>query len=464
MNQENKEVTSNKEAKEIWAQCLCIIRDNLPEGVFSTWFSPIEPYKFEGKTLTIKVPSPFYYEYIEEHFFDLLKHTLVRVIGQEAKLVYSVLMVNKDNTVTNHIGGRIKTQSPTIGFNPFVKAHQKIASQLNSSYTMDSFVEGHCNILARAAGISIAQKPGGTYNPMFIYGGSGMGKTHLVHAIGLMAEELHPDKNILYVTASKFQSQYQEASLNNKVPDFLNFYQMIDILIVDDIQDLAGKTGTQNTFFHIFNHLHQNGKQLILTSDRPPKLLQGLDQRVLGRFKWGLFAELDMPDYETRRAIICSKIAQDGLVIPEDVIDYIAENVTESVRAIEGVIISLLAQSTLTNADININLVKRVVSSTVNIVEKAITISSIQKAVCTHYNLDPNDIQTKSRKREVVQARQIAMYLARKYTKNSLTTIGEQIGNRDHATVLHACKMVTDLIEIDKSLRQSLDAIEGSLK
>lgn len=251
--------------------------------------------------------------------------------------------------------------------------------------------------------------------------------------------------------------------LANKQNDFLNFYKMIDILIVDDIQDFVGKTGTQNVFFQIFNHLHQSNKQLILTSDRSPKLLAQFEERMLSRFKWGLHAELEKPDVETRKAILRRKVAEDGLVIPEEVIDYIAKSVSESIRAIEGVVISLLAQSTLTNAEINLDLARRVVGSTVNVEEKNITIVSIQEAVCAHYHLDVNEIQTKSRKREVVQARQVAMYLARKYTKNSLSSIGEQIGRRDHATVLHACKTVMDLIDIDKDMRCSLDAIESSL-
>ncbi|MCQ2194665.1 MAG: chromosomal replication initiator protein DnaA [Paludibacteraceae bacterium] len=453
-------------AKEIWDKCLSIIKDIVPEAAFSTWFKPIVPSTYDGKALLIKVPSNFFMEYLEEHYYDILKAVLTKVLGKGFKLNYSVLVEKKnDTTVVYPSGQTTPTSHATTGFDPFSeKSHHKIDSQLNPAYTMDSFVEGKCNKLARSAGMAIAQNPGKTFNPMFVFGGSGLGKTHLVQAIGSMAEELHPEKNILYVPASKFQSQFQEAMLANKLNDFLNFYKMIDILIVDDIQDFVGKTGTQNTFFQIFNHLHQSGKQLILTSDRSPKLLAQFEERMLSRFKWGLHAELEKPDVETRKAILRRKIAEDGLTIPEDVIDYIAKSVSESIRAIEGVVISLLAQSTLTNAEINLDLARRVVGSTVNVEEKDITIFSIQEAVCAHYHLNVNDIQTKSRKREVVQARQVAMYLARKYTKNSLSSIGEQIGNRDHATVLHACKTVTDLIDIDKDMRFSLDAIESSLK
>ncbi|MCQ2218414.1 MAG: chromosomal replication initiator protein DnaA [Paludibacteraceae bacterium] len=463
MNQDNE--LASVQAKEIWGKCLSIIRDIVPETAFSTWFSPIVPLQYEDQTLLIRVPSQFFFEYIEEHYYDILKAVLTKVLGKGFRLRYSVLVENATNTTVSYEGGRTpQTSQPTQRFDPFSeKSHQKIDSQLNPAYTMDSFVEGQCNKLARSAGMAIAKEPGKTFNPMFVFGGSGLGKTHLVQAIGSMAEEMHPDKNVLYVPASKFQSQFQEATLANKLPDFINFYKMIDILIVDDIQDFVGKTGTQNTFFQIFNHLHQSGKQLILTSDRSPKLLAQFEERMLSRFKWGLHAELEKPDVETRKAILRRKIAEDGLVIPEDVIDYIAKSVSESIRAIEGVVISLLAQSTLTNAEINLDLARRVVGSTVNVEEKNITIFSIQEAVCAHYHLNVNDIQTKSRKREVVQARQVAMYLARKHTKNSLSTIGEQIGNRDHATVLHACKTITDLIDIDKDIRSSVDAIENSL-
>ncbi|MDR1729059.1 MAG: chromosomal replication initiator protein DnaA [Prevotellaceae bacterium] len=450
----------------MWSKCLGIIKDIVPEAAFSTWFQPIVPQKWENNTITIQVPSMFFYEYLEEKYFDLLKATLTRVMGKGTKLKYTVLMENTSKTTVNNDGGRISQVSANARFDPFsVQNRQKIDSQLNPNYTFESFIEGSCNKLARAAGLAIAREPGKTaFNPIFIFGESGLGKTHLIHAIGLMTEEFHPEKNILYVNANKFQIQYTDAVRNNTVNDFLNFYQMLDVLILDDIQDFAGKTGTQNTFFHIFNHLHQSGKQLVLTSDREPKLLQGLDQRILSRFKWGLHAELEIPDFQTRKTILLNKVNADGLVIPENVVNYIAETVKENVRELEGVIVSLLAQSTLTNAEINIELAQKVVGKSVNITEKAISIISIQEAVCKYYNLTIKDIQTKSRKREVVQARQIAMYLARKHTKNSLSSIGEQIGNRDHATVLHACKTITDLLDIDKGMKQSLDTIESALR
>jgi chromosomal replication initiator protein len=420
----------------LWNKCLDIIRDIVPKDAFNTWFLPIVPQKWENNTITLQVPSMFFYEYLEEKYFNLLKVTLTRVMGKGTKWKYTVLMENTGKTTVN--------------------------SQLNANYTFDSFIG---NQLARSAGLAIAKDPGKTaVNPFFIYGGSGLGKTHLANAVGLMTKELHPEKNILYVTANKFQIQYTDAVKNNTAYDFLNFYQMIDVLIIDDIQDFAGKTGTQNTFLHIFNHLRQSGKQLVLTSDRSPNLLQGLDQRILSRFKWGLHTRLETPDFETRKTILQNKVKADGLVIPEIVINYIAEKVKDNVRELEGVLISLLAQSMLTKAEINTDLAQKVISKSVNVTEKVINVMSIQEVVCEYYSMDIRHIQTKSRKREVVQARQIAMYLARKYTKNSLSSIGEQIGNRDSATVSHACKIITDLLNIDKGMRQCVDTIEKALK
>jgi chromosomal replication initiator protein len=326
-------------------------------------------------------------------------------------------------------------------------------------------IEGRSNKLARTAGISIANEPGKTiFNPLFVYGQSGVGKTHLANAIGVMTKQLHPEKRVLYVSSNTFQIQYTDAVRSNSVNDFLNFYQTIDVLIVDDIQELAGKTATQNTFFHLFNHLHQTGKQLVLTSDRSPLVLVGLEQRLLTRFKWGLSAEIEKPDFELRRAILDNKIYRDGLEIPEEVVDYIAEHVTDNVRDLEGTLVSLLAHSTLANISIDLKLTEKVVSRIVSITPKANTVEKIRDIVCAHFSLSVDAISTKSRKREVVQARQIAMYLSKQMTKNSLSSIGSLIGQRDHATVLHACKIVSDLMEIDKNFRISVREIEEKLK
>lgn len=465
----NSAINIKAEHEKVWGECLAIIKDILPPQVFDVWFVPIRPLSIEDKMLTLLLPSSYFYEMLEDRYCDLLFMVLNRVIGTGAKLNYRVMMTNSGDapTLVDQSGGRRQNagQGQTV-FNPFQGLpSKKIDSQLNHNYTFANFVEGGCNLLARSAGMTIAKQPGrNTFNPLFIYGGSGLGKTHLANAIGLEAERLNPNLNVLYVSANKFQTQYMEATRNNKSTDFLNFYQSLDVLIVDDIQDMASRTGTQNTFFHIFNHLHQAGKQLILTSDQSPNVLQGLDHRILSRFKWGLPAELVPPDFNTKKGILLNKVKAEGLLIPEDVVDYIAGAVTDNVRELEGVVSSLLAQSILINAEINLDLAQKVVGKIANTTTKVVNISKIQEVVCDYYNLEVNDIQTKSRKRVVVQARQVAMYLARKYTKNSLTAIGELIGNRDHATVLHACKTVAEQSEIDKELKQSLDSIEEKLR
>lgn len=465
----NSAINMKAEHEKVWGECLAIIKDILPPQVFDVWFVPIRPLSIEDKMLTLLLPSSYFYEMLEDRFCDLLFMVLNRVIGSGAKLNYRVMVTNSGDapTLVDQSGGRRQNagQGQTV-FNPFQGLpSKKIDSQLNHNYTFANFVEGGCNLLARSAGMTIAKQPGrNTFNPLFIYGGSGLGKTHLANAIGLEAERLNPNLNVLYVSANKFQTQYMEATRNNKSTDFLNFYQSLDVLIVDDIQDMASRTGTQNTFFHIFNHLHQAGKQLILTSDQSPNVLQGLDHRILSRFKWGLPAELVPPDFNTKKGILLNKVKAEGLLIPEDVVDYIAGAVTDNVRELEGVVSSLLAQSILINAEINLELAQKVVGKIANTTTKVVNISKIQEVVCDYYNLEVNDIQTKSRKRVVVQARQVAMYLARKYTKNSLTAIGELIGNRDHATVLHACKTVAEQSEIDKELKQSLDSIEEKLR
>lgn len=465
----NSTINMKAEHEKVWGECLAIIKDILPSQAFDVWFVPIRPLSIEDKMLTLLLPSSYFYEMLEDRYCDLLFMVLNRVIGTGAKLNYRVMMTNSGDapTLVDQSGGRRQNagQGQTV-FNPFQGLpSKKIDSQLNHNYTFANFVEGGCNLLARSAGMSIAQQPGkNAFNPMFIYGGSGLGKTHLANAIGLEAERLNPNLNVLYVSANKFQTQYMEATRNNNSTDFLNFYQSLDVLIVDDIQDMASRTGTQNTFFHIFNHLHQAGKQLILTSDQSPNVLQGLDHRILSRFKWGLSAELVPPDFNTKKGILLNKVKAEGLLIPEDVVDYIAGAVTDNVRELEGVVSSLLAQSILINAEINLDLAQKVVGKIANTTTKVVNISKIQEVVCDYYNLEVNDIQTKSRKRVVVQARQVAMYLARKYTKNSLTAIGELIGNRDHATVLHACKTVAEQSEIDKELKQSLDSIEEKLR
>lgn len=449
-----------------WNQCLEIIHDNLSESAYRTWFSPIVPLQFENNVLTLQIPSQFFYEYIEENYIDLLGKVLLRVFGTNVELEYKVLVDSANN---------VRTTIPSAA-EPQVKSHDLISPydqrphlpeldpQLNPSCTFSSFVEGECNKLARTAGISIAQNPGKTiFNPLFVYGGSGVGKTHLANAIGNMIKRQYPEKRVLYVPANTFEIQYTNAVVTNKRNEFINFYQTIDVLIVDDIQGFAGKSGTQDTFFHIFNHLHQMGRQLIFTSDQSPIAIRDIDQRLITRFKWGLTAEIAKPDFQLRKDILRSKIHRDGLEIPEDVVDFIANNVKQNVRDLEGVIISLMANSTINNKPIDMKLAEQVVSRIVDVENVEITIDRIANTVCQYLKIETALIYSKSRKREIALARQISMYLSKQYTGRSLSYIGDSLGGRDHATVLHACKTVGEMMQYDAVLRRQVKDIEDIL-
>ncbi|MGE0078791.1 MAG: chromosomal replication initiator protein DnaA [Bacteroidales bacterium] len=470
--------------KEVWQNCLKIIKDNVSPVSFKTWFEPIIPVKLDKNVLTIQVPSPFFYEYLEEQYIDILRKTLRKELGTDAKLEYSVVMEHNGFSNSKPYTVKFPTQNKTdlknkpVSVqstqesqikNPFVipgikKLH--VDPQLNPEYTFTNFIEGECNRLARSAGLAVAQSPGKTaFNPLFIYGNSGLGKTHLAQAIGIEAKQRYPEKTVLYVNAVKFQTQFVDALIkNNNINDFLHFYQMIDVLILDDVHEFAGKEKTQDAFFHIFNHLHQSGKQLILTSDQPPAELQGLEQRLLSRFKWGLSADLQAPDFETRISILKRKIYNDGIVVPNNVIEYIASNITQNIRELEGALISMLAQSTLNHREITIDLASEMIDKLVKNTRKDITIDYIQKIVCEYFGLPTDVLQTKTRKREIVQARQIAMYFSKGLTKSSLSTIGSVIGSKDHATVLHACKTVNNLMDTDKRFKSQIEDIEKRLK
>ncbi|MGI5914015.1 MAG: chromosomal replication initiator protein DnaA [Bacteroidales bacterium] len=468
---------------DVWNNCLQIIKDIIPANSFKTWFEPVVPLKLENNVLTIQVPSQFIYEYLEEQYIDILRKTLRREIGTDAKLEYNVVMKNanypegkpytikypsknKINLNNRPIQVPLESTEPSIK-NPFVipgirKPH--FDPKLNPNYNFSNYVEGDCNRLARSAGLAVGSKPGGTaFNPLMIYGDSGLGKTHLAQAIGILVKEKHPEKIVLYVNANIFQTQYVESVRNNNQNDFLHFYQMIDVLILDDVHEFAGKSKTQDTFFHIFNHLHQSGKQLILTCDRPPVELQDMEQRLLSRFKWGLQADLQKPDYETRLAILKMKAYNDGTELSEDIFEYLANNITNNIRELEAALISLSAQSTLNNKEITVDLARLIVERLVNTARKEITIDYIQKVVCDFYKIPVDLIQEKTRKREIVQARQVSMFFSKKFTKASLASIGARIGGKDHATVLHACKTVNNLIDTDKLFKSQINEIEKKL-
>lgn len=463
-------------AHSVWNQCLAFIKDNIQPQAFKTWFEPIQPIRLTDASLSVQVPSKFFYEWLEEHYITLLKVALTRELGDQAKLVYIIKMEhkhgnqepfteqipssNRTSVGPQELDVPISSKNPELK-NPFVIPgirNVKIESQLNSNYNFENFLEGDSNRLARSAGMAVANKPGGTsFNPLLIFGGVGLGKTHLVHAIGVEIKDKYPQKTVLYISAEKFTQQYIESVRKNNRNDFIHFYQLIDVLIVDDVQFLSGKTGTQDVFFHIFNHLHQNGKQVILTSDKAPVDMQDIEQRLLSRFKWGLSAELQPPDYETRISILKNKLYRDGVEMPETIVDHVAKHIKTNIRELEGAVISLIAQSSFNKREVTLELAQQVVEKFVRNSKREVSIDYIQKVVSDYFEMDVDTLQSKTRKRHIVQARQLAMFFAKKFTKASLASIGSQIGKRDHATVLHACRTVGNLAETDKQFRKYIE-------
>ena len=454
------------ECELLWDKCLSIIQGIVPEAAFKTWFLPITPLSFDEHKVTIRVPSPFFYEYIEANFVGVLKMAVPRVFGEGVSLNYRVVGEEADSVATSASTAVHRPDVSRVLQTPYTQvAPEELDSQLNHRYTFDNFLEGVSNRLARTAGEAVAADPGKTtFNPLFIYGPSGVGKTHLCHAIGLRIRQMHPAKRVLYVSAHRFRIQYTDAVIKNTSNDFLNFYQSLDVLILDDIHELVGLTKTQLAFFHIFNNLHQLGKQLVLTSDKAPVDMQGLEERLITRLKWGLTAELGRPDAELRRKILRYKIDAEGLTISDEVFNYIVDHVTDNIRDLEGVLVSLTANSLINHCPIDMTLAQRVVAQTVRVENKELSIEKIQEKVCRFFNLDEALVQTPSRKREIVQARQITMYLAKKHTSASFSRIGKVVGGKDHATVLHACKTVKDQMDVNKNFRSTVETIEDLLK
>ena len=459
----------------LWAQCLEIIRNNVNEQQYQTWFTPIKfkSYDVEAKELTISTPSQFFYEYLEDHYRRIIHYTIYRVFGKDVRLVYLAEVVNKSSVKieSDNVPSVAKTepskrqanQSPTL--TQAVGPAQDLDSQLNPNQTFSNFIEGISNKLPRSIGQAIAEKPNQqTFNPLFIYGPSGVGKTHLVNAIGTRLKELHPEKRVLYLSAHLFQVQFTDSIRHNTFNDFMHFYQSIDVLIIDDIQEMMGLERTQYAFFHIFNHLRQNGRQIILTSDRPPVSLQGMEDRLLTRFKSGLLAELEKPEVQLRKDILRSKIKHDGLQIPENVIDYISQNVSNSVRELEGVIHSLLAYSVVYNKDVDLDFAQSIIQHAPKTVEKEVSLDKIVEEVSLKYNVKQEDIYGKSRKAEIVLARQLSIYLAQMYTQLSTSKIGLLIGNKNHATVLHSIKTIKNRLKADQALKEQIDELTNKLK
>lgn len=462
--------------KALWDNSLLLMKNSVTEQQYNTWFKPIvfESYKPSTKTLLVQVPSPFVYEYLEQNFVDLLSKVLHRNFGEGIRLTYRVV-TDKEHKLSQDIEAdpddadmakQTRECAQQTAAQPAAPQQQEdIDTQLDPKLTFNNYMEGDSNKLPRSVGLSIAEHPNTTqFNPMFIYGPSGSGKTHLVNAIGLKAKQMYPQKRVLYVSARLFQTQYTDAVLHNASNDFINFYQSIDMLIVDDIQEWAGKAKTLNTFFHIFNHLFRNGKRIILACDRPPVELKDMPDRLLTRFSCGLVCELEKPNIQLCVDILSNKIRRDGLKIPVDVISFIAQTCNGSVRDLQGAINGLLAYSIVYNSSIDIRLAERVIKRAVKVDDKPLTIDDIVETVCHHYNVTVTAVNSKSRKRDYVVARQVTMYLAQKYTKMPASRIGKLVGNRDHSTVIHSCSKVEERLKIDAGFSDELVSIENGLK
>lgn len=465
----------NNSHKALWDDCLRLIQANVTEQQFKTWFAPIvfESYSEANNTLLVQVPSPYVYEYLEQYYVGLLSKVLVRVFGTKVVLRYRVL-TDKGHGIVQDIDSEgpseIESPRPLRGGNqaPTVldaAMPQQLNPQLDPKKTFQNFIEGNSNKLPRTVGLSIAEHPGKTtFNPFFIFGPSGCGKTHLINAIGVRCKETYPQKRVLYVSARLFQVQFTDSVRHNTTNDFINFYQSIDVLIVDDIQEWINSPKTLDTFFHIFNHLFRCGKQIILASDRPPVDLQGMKDRLLTRFACGLIAELEKPNVQLCVDILNAKCRRDGLKIASDVIQYIAETANGSVRDLEGVVNSLMAYSIVYNSNIDLRLAERIIKRAVKVDDHPLTIDDILEKVCGHFRVEQRHVFSKSRKREYVQARQVSMYLAQKYTKMPAGRIGQLIGNRDHSTVIHSCNTIEKRLKIDKAFSAELSSIENSFK
>ena len=460
----------------VWNNCLNFIRQNIEPKQFNLWFGPIKPVSLVESTLTVEVPSEFFREYLEGAYLDILKAALKKELGVSAKLVYLVTPVRKQNSMmypASHgnapVNKTISVETFSRGGNPgpFVFPgiqRVQVNPQLNPVYCFENLIVGECNRMGFTAGESISNAPGKTaFNPLFLFGGPGLGKTHIAQAIGIAIKKMYPELVVLYVPANRFKTQYMDAvNVRNKLTDFLAFYMKMDVLIMDDIQDLMGQS-TQNAFFNIFNHLHQSGKQLIFTSDRPPVELENFEERLLSRLKWGLSVELQKPDFTTRLNMLKARAFREGVQLSEDVLHFLATRIKSNFRELEGALISLIANATLAHKEITVSLAEKITEKIVGEQQADVTIDKVQRAVCDYFNITRDQLLSKTRKRQIVQARQIAMYLSRNLMNCSLSTIGAEIGGKDHATVLHACTTVGDLMTIDKTFKQYVNDIEKIL-
>lgn len=454
----------------VWNNILNLIRSAVPKENFRKWFEPIVPVKLVDQALTIQVPNKFFYDWIESHFLSLLRSCVRKELGDRGKLEYQILMEDyqKPQLLSKTKTSQLQDfENPGVITNPFVIPgikKLKIETNLSPVYQFENFIEGNCNRVARQAGIHISQKPGNMFNPLVIYGNAALGKSHLMQAIGNSVLKQFPEKTVLYTNAEKFTNQFISSVKNNTVSDFSNFYHNLDVLLLDDIQFFAGKSGTQEIFFHLFNQLHQTGKQIVLASDRAPKDLNDIEERLISRFKWGLTADLTVPDFETRMAILLSKMDQGQIQLPSNVMEFICQNIKSNIRELEGVLIRIIAESSLNFKKIDIELAKEVVQNYVNQVNQELTVESIAKIVCEQYKIPVERLVGKSRQRQIVMARQTAMYFTKQYTQKSLKQIGEYFGGKDHATVLYSCNMAKYLIDSDLIFRERAENIEKKIQ
>ena len=466
----------NERHISVWNNCLNFIQQNIDPKQFSVWFRPITPVSLVDSTITVEVPSEFFREYLEGAYLDILKAALKKELGAAAKLVYVVTPVQKQQSLVYPAAHGSAPVNKTISVETFSRGGNpgpfvfpgiqriQVNPQLNPVYCFENLVVGECNKMGFTAGESISLAPGKTaFNPLFLFGGPGLGKTHLAQAIGIEIKKKFPELVVLYVPANRFKTQYMDAvNVRNKLTDFLAFYMKMDVLIMDDIQDLMGQS-TQNAFFNIFNHLHQSGKQLIFTSDRPPVELENFEERLLSRLKWGLNVELQKPDYATRLEMLKARAFREGVRLSEEVMTFLATRIKSNFRELEGALISLIANATLAHKEITVELAEKITEKIVGEQQNDITIDKVQKVVCDYFNISRTELVSKTRKRQIVQARQIAMYMSRSLINCSLSTIGAEIGGKDHATVLHACTTVSDLMSTDKAFKQYVADIEKLL-
>lgn len=443
-----------------WKECLKIIRENVTLMTYNTWFLPIKPVELSDKTLRVQIPSQFFWEWIDEHFNTLINKTISRVVGPDAKLSY--LIVEEPEPP---FSDEKKKPGPSPNVSDEKMPENLFENFLNPRYTFDNFIKGEGNQLARAAATAISENPGGTsFNPLFIYGGVGLGKTHLAQAIGNQIITNFPDKKAIYLSSDIFTVEFVEAIKTNTVNEFSSFYRGMDVLIIDDIQFLIGKEKTQDHFFHIFNTLHQSRKQIILSSDKAPKDLKGLDERLISRFQWGLTADIQPPELEMRLAILKRKCEDYGMSLPNETLEYIAANITSNIRELEGCLIKLLATASLSSVEITLELTKKIVREISTDRKIHVTIESITKIVCGYMGVAENKLREKTRKKEIVLARQLAMYLSKELTKNSLKTIGLHFGGRDHSTVIHSCNSIEENRERDKSLNDLVETLRSQVE